>query len=125
MFISEGINWIYFFHILCNGSLVLIILITYVLFQKTRPGQLTQSQQDHSISNSFQNINRFSTNPVRQISTTESIYSFETALQNSTMIVQEKNETLEFKLPSYDEFIKGNSNEAFEFSNNNEASSTL
>jgi hypothetical protein len=44
----------------------------------------------------FQDINRFSTNPVRQISTTESIYSFETALQNSTMIVQEKNETLEF-----------------------------
>jgi hypothetical protein len=111
MFISEGIYWIYFFHILCNGSLVLIILIAYVLLQKTRPDQLTQRQQDHSISNSFQNINRFSTNPVRQISTTESIYSFETALQNSTMIVQEKNETLEFKLPTYDEILKGKQNQ--------------
>jgi len=27
------------------------------------------------------------------------------------MIVQEKNQTLEFKLPSYDEFLKGNQNQ--------------
>ena len=115
----------FFMETLWKNKSLLNTYLSNVLFQKTRPGQLTQSQQDQSISNSFQNINRFSTNPVRQISTTESICSFETALQNSTMIVQEKNETLEFKLPSYDEFIKGNSNEAFEFSNNNEASSTL
>ena len=104
---------------------ILICCCYFCQSKKTRLAPTNQQAQLNVLPNNFQDMNRFSTNPVRQLSTTESIYSFETALQNSTMIVQEKNETLEFKLPSYDEFIKGNSNEAFEFSNNNEASSTL
>ena len=49
-----------------------------------------------------------STNLFRQISTNDSIFGFNTAIENSTVIVQEKNETIqfEFELPTYDEFIK-------------------
>ena len=42
----------------------------------------------------------------RQTSTTESVLSYDTALNNSVILVNEANKTVEFKLPSYDEYIK-------------------
>lgn len=68
--------------------------------------KLRQYLNESTQSNQLQNTDPYSTNPVRQISTTDSIFSFDAALQNSTLIVQEKNENIELKLPTYDEYIK-------------------
>ena len=45
---------------------------------------------------------------VRQISKSESLYSFDTALNNSSLIVQEvlSKQTDNSQLPSYDEYLK-------------------
>ena len=51
---------------------------------------------------------------VRSERDSDSLYSFEDAIRNSVLVTQEKNfnntKINDFKLPSYDEYIKQNSN---------------
>ena len=108
MFILES-SWIYLIHVLSFVLPILIMLALYCASKKTH--QESNLQQESSVQQDQICIQLYSlpsTNLFRQISTNDSIYSFNTAIENSTVIVQEKNETIqfEFELPTYDEFIK-------------------
>ena len=113
-----GALGIFFFFFIC-------FCCSFYQGKKTQQTPTLQQVRPNIQSNRLQNINRFSTNPVRQVSTADSIYSFDTALHNSTMIVQQKNETFEFKLPTYDEYIKNKSNEAIPVQDNDERNTYL
>ena len=90
------------------------------ILKRALSSRTPHQQVQFNIQKRLRNINQLSGNLVRQTSKNESIFSFETALQNSTIVVKEKIEI--YELPTYDELIKDKSSLT---SDNNEIISTL
>ena len=107
-----------------GGILVSIVcLIVLAILQKKKKTNLTSRNVSHSFQNErlqSSTVRQTTTGPTnrprldrlhslltfRQTSQTDSLYSFDTALHNSTLVVQPKFTPDDSKLPTYDEHTR-------------------
>ena len=87
--------------------------------QIERDTYLTNNNNDQTnqlaTNNPVQPLGQSPPTPIRQISATESILSFETALNNSVEVCQACCESVELRLPSYDDYINHMKSNALNF----------